>query len=51
MPAKHNTHMLLLPITLLATTLAIFSTPFTRIFRRDYEISNSFMKSIIEDLG
>jgi len=43
--------MLLLPITLLATSIAIFFRPVTRIFSADYDVANPFMGKMIDDLG
>lgn len=43
--------MLLLPITFIAASLAIFTTPLGRIFRQDYQVRNSFVEDMIQDLG
>jgi|GEM_PF-3503031 len=43
--------MLLIPITLVATILVFFTTPLGNVFRRDYEVRNSFLESMIKDLG
>ncbi|SEQ44778.1 hypothetical protein [Neolewinella agarilytica] len=42
--------MLLLPITLFATSVAIFFRPVTRILRADYDVTNPFMSKMIDDL-